>query len=60
MRFQHHRQHIYWGRNSEPEHQQISWSRDPELDRQIKQRVARNNMFMIAVVVVIVGCLLLK
>jgi len=38
----------------------VSWCRDPELDRQIKQRVARNNMFMIAVAVVIIGCLMLK
>lgn len=40
--------------------ERISWSRDPELDRQIKQRVARNNMFMIAVVIIIIGCLMFK
>lgn len=49
-----------WEQHREQHRERTSWSRDPELDRQIKQRVARNNMFMIAVAIIIIGCLLLK
>ena len=44
------------GRNQE----RTSWSNDPKIDRQIKRRVMRNNVFAIIVVIIIIGSILFK
>lgn len=37
-----------------------SWSKDTRLDKEIKRRVWRNNVFAIAVIIIIIGSFLLK
>lgn len=38
----------------------ISWSTDPKLDREIKQKIMRNNLFAIIVIIIIMGGLFLS
>lgn len=39
--------------------QRNSWSNDPKLDREIKQKVMRNNLFAVIVIIIIMGGLFL-
>lgn len=45
---------------SERKREWNSWSKDPNIDRKIKQQVMRNNFFLIIVIVIIIGGYLFK